>query len=60
MLIRCYNLTVSDNVEFIVTLRCKVCGDIISLAIPLDFEKATEGIQKFTEDHEHNKGPWIV
>jgi len=51
---------VSDNVEFIVTLRCKVCGDIISLAIPLDFDEATQGISDFGDSHEHNNGPWKV
>lgn len=49
-----------NHIEFIVTLRCKSCGDIISLDLPLTFEKAQQAIKEFTEKHEHSSNPWIV
>lgn len=52
--------TVMNHIEFIVTLRCKSCGDIVSLELPLTFEKAQESIKEFTEKHEHSSNPWII
>jgi len=50
---------VQPNVEFIVTLRCKVCGTIVSLEVPLDFEKSKKKLQAFLEKHAHRE-PWIA
>lgn len=51
-----------DNVEFIITVRCKRCGDIISLSATMDSDKekteAREQIDKFATDHKHL--PWVV
>jgi hypothetical protein len=48
------------KIEFIATLRCMECGDIISLAI-VDFDEATKAIRDFKEEHKHgNPGPWVV
>lgn len=49
-----------DKIEFIVTLRCKNCGEIISLELPLVFEKAQQSIQEFTQKHEHSSNPWVI
>jgi hypothetical protein len=42
-----------ENIEFIITLRCKVCGEIISLELPLQFQQAKEAIEEFQNQHEH-------
>jgi hypothetical protein len=47
-----------ENIEFIVTVRCKLCGHIASLEIPLTFEKAQKAIQEFTKEHRHSVDPW--
>lgn len=50
-----------DHIDFIVTVHCKTCGEIASLAIPLDFEAAAEQFKKFKENHKHPKpNPWVV
>lgn len=50
-----------DNVEFIVTIRCKVCGEVFSLGQPLTFEEATQSVNSFTEAHLHrNVNPWVA
>jgi len=45
---------VDDNIEFVVTLRCKVCGEIISLQLPFKYEQAKEAIEEFQNNHQHN------
>jgi len=53
-----------NNIEIVATLRCKICGDIVSLGVPLVFEKATEDIREFKEKHKHptetNQSPWMI
>jgi len=50
-----------DNIEFIVTIRCKVCGEIYSLGQPLSFDEATDTVEKFTGEHLHrNVNPWVI
>ena len=50
------------NIELIVTVRCKVCGEIISVNAELESDNgkdnAKSSISKFAEDHRHT--PWIV
>jgi len=49
------------NIEYVVTAHCKICGDVVSLGIPLSFEEATDAIARFKEEHQHqNPGPWII
>ncbi len=57
------------NVETIVTIHCKTCGDIVSLGVPLTFEEATKIVDQFNLDHQHknfkptnptNTNPWII
>lgn len=49
-----------DHIEFIVTLRCDICNEIVSLDLPLVFEKAQETIKKFTNEHKHITDPWTL
>lgn len=50
------------NMEYIVTVRCKICGDIVSLSVPLTFIEATDAVSRFNESHAHepkaNPNPW--
>jgi hypothetical protein len=49
------------KIEFIITLRCKTCGDIASLEIPINFADASTAIQKFKDEHEHpTPNPWVI
>ena len=51
----------AQNLEFIITLRCKECGDITSLKVPLNFEEAIALVDEFKEKHLHDApGPWII
>jgi len=50
---------IEENIEFIVTLRCKQCNEITSLEIPLVYEKAQKTIQDFVQEHAH-KDPWTI
>lgn len=50
---------INDNIEFIVTLRCKHCGEITSLEIPLVYENAQKAIQDFIGIHKH-PDPWTI
>ena len=48
------------KIEFIATLRCTECGDIVSLEIA-NYDDAVQTIQTFKEEHKHsNPGPWVV
>jgi len=48
-----------SNIEFVITIRCKICGDITSISVMLQYEEAVSAIEKFKEDHKHLT-PWIV
>jgi len=51
-----------DNVEFIITVRCKRCGDIMSVKATMDSDtekgEARTAIDNFAADHKHS--PWVV
>lgn len=50
-----------SNIEYIVTVHCKVCGDIVSLSIPLSFSEAADAVDRFNEEHQHKRpNPWEV
>jgi len=49
------------NIEYVVTAHCKICGEVVSLGIPLSFEEATDAVARFKEEHQHqNPGPWVI
>lgn len=48
-----------DNIEYVVTIRCKHCGDIVSIELPKIYEKAQEIIKNFRDNHEH-PNPWFT
>lgn len=50
---------INNNIEYIVTIHCKYCGEITSLDLPLIFEQAQKTIQDFNEEHDH-PNPWMV
>jgi hypothetical protein len=52
-----------SNIEYIVTVHCKVCKDIVSLSIPLSFLEAADAVDRFHEEHQHlekRPNPWEI
>jgi hypothetical protein len=51
----------NSNIEYIVILRCKKCGDVLSLGFPYSYDEISKAIHKFYLQHQHNgDGPWVV
>jgi len=49
------------DIEFVVTIRCKICGDIVSLSVPLSFNDAVAAIDEFEDEHKHARpNPWQI
>jgi len=48
------------HIEFVVTLHCKVCGDVSSLSIRLSHGEASEKLNDYIDDHRHEAGMWVV
>lgn len=57
---------ITRNVETIVTIHCKECGETLSLGSPLGFEEARLIVENFNEQHQHpepnpsNTNPWVI
>jgi hypothetical protein len=48
------------HIEFVVTLHCKICGDVSSLQITLSHNEASEKLSEYIATHRHEAGMWVV
>jgi len=49
------------HIEFVVTLHCKMCGDIRSLQFQLTKGEAAQQINEYIKQHDHTKiDPWVI
>lgn len=49
-----------DHIEFVVTLHCKICKDVSSLAVKLNTSAASEQLSKYIDAHRHQPDMWVV
>ena len=51
-----------EHIEFIITLRCKICGDMVSLQVGLVYPESSKQVKDFSDHHEHNDNtdPWVI